>query len=117
MDVPNSPRLTIFDIDTRPLAGYTYFMIKSFRHKGLKKLYDTGSQKGINSAHFKRLQLILARLDASLSSQDMNLPGLNLHPLKGQYEAFWSVSVSGNWRLIFRFEDNNAFDVDYLDYH
>lgn len=92
-------------------------MIKSFRHKGLKKLYDTGSQKGINSDHFKRLQLILARLDASLSPQDMNLPGLNLHPLKGQYEAFWSVSISGNWRVIFRFEDDNAFDVDYLDYH
>ncbi|MCJ7684250.1 MAG: type II toxin-antitoxin system RelE/ParE family toxin [Desulfobacteraceae bacterium] len=71
----------------------------------------------MNSDHFKRLQLILARLDASLSPQDMNLPGLNLHPLKGQYEAFWSVPVSGNWRVIFRFEDDNAFDVDYLDYH
>ena len=117
MDASHAPEFLFFTIDTRPLTGYTSNMIKSFRHKGLKKLYDTGSQKAIHSNHFKRLQLILARLDASLSPQDMNLPGLNLHPLKGRYEAFWSVSVSGNWRVIFRFEDDNAFDVDYLDYH
>lgn len=92
-------------------------MIKSFKHKGLKKLYDTGSRQGIQPEHFNRLRLIIARLDAGLSHRDMNLPGLDLHPLKGRYEGFWSVSVSGNWRVIFRFQDNNAFDVDYLDYH
>ena len=92
-------------------------MIKSFKHKGLEKLYDTGSQQGIKPEHLKRLRVIIARLDASLSPQDMNLPGLNLYLLKGQYEGFWAVSVSGNWRVIFRFEGNNAFDVDYLDYH
>lgn len=92
-------------------------MIKSFKHKGLKKLYDTGSRPGINPKHVKRLRLILARLDASLSPQDMNLPGLELHSLKGSYEGFWAVSVSGNWRVIFQFEENNVFDVDYLDYH
>jgi len=92
-------------------------MIKSFKHKGLKKLYDSGSQQGIKPDHVRRLRLILARLDASLNPQDMNLPGLGLHPLKGRYEGLWAVSVSGNWRVVFRFEGNNAIDVDYLDYH
>ena len=92
-------------------------MIKSFRHKGLKKLYDTGSRQGVKPEHTNRLRLILARLDASQSPQDMALPGLNLHTLKGKYKSYWSVSVSGNWRVIFRFENNNAVDIDYLDYH
>jgi proteic killer suppression protein len=92
-------------------------MIKSFRHKGLKRLYDTGSLQGIKPEHANRLRMILARLDASQSPQDMGLPGLSLHQLKGQYKGFWAVSVSGNWRVIFRFENNNAVDVDYLDYH
>ena len=92
-------------------------MIKSFKHKGIKRLYDTGSQRGIKPEHFRRLRLIIGRLDASLSPQDMDLPGLDLHPMKGKYEGFWSVSVSGNWRVIFRFQGNNAFDVNYLDYH
>ena len=92
-------------------------MIKNFRHKGLKKLYDTGTQKGIHPEHAKRLGLIMARLDASQNPQDMNLPGLGLHPLKGTYEGFWAVSVSGNWRVIFRFEGDTVVDVDYIDYH
>lgn len=92
-------------------------MIKNFRHKGLKKLYDTGSRQGIKPEHASRLRLILARLDASQSSQDMNLPGLNLHPLKGEYAGYWAVSVSGNWRVVFRFEDSSAVDVNYMDYH
>ena len=92
-------------------------MIKSFRHKGLKKLYDTGSQQGVKPEHANRLRMILARLDASQALQDMALPGLNLHTLKGKYKRYWAVSVSGNWRVIFRFENNNAVDIDYLDYH
>jgi proteic killer suppression protein len=92
-------------------------MIKSFKHKGLKKLYDTGSKQGEKPDHAARLRLILARLDASASAEDMNLPGLGLHALKGALKSFWSVSVSGNWRVIFRFENGNATDVDYLDYH
>jgi toxin HigB-1 len=91
-------------------------MIKSFRHKGLKKLYNTGSKQGILPEHAARLRIILARLDASSSSEDMNLPGLALHQLKGSLKGFWSVSVSGNWRVIFRFENGNALDVDYVDY-
>lgn len=92
-------------------------MIKGFKHKGLKKLYETGSRHGVNPEHVKRLRIILARLDASLTPQDMNLPGLGLHLLKGKYDGFWAVSVSGNWRVIFRFDGNNVLDVDYLDYH
>jgi len=92
-------------------------MIKNFRHKGLKKLYDMGNQKGIHPEHVKRLRLIMARLDASQNPQDMNLPGLGLHPLKGPYGGFWAVSVSGNWRVIFRFDGGSVVDVDYLDYH
>jgi len=92
-------------------------MIKSFKHKGLKKLYETGSKQGVKPEHTTRLRLILARLDASANPEDMNLPGLELHPMKGSLKSFWSVSVSGNWRVIFRFENGNATDVDYLDYH
>jgi proteic killer suppression protein len=92
-------------------------MIKTFKHKGLKKLFETGNHKGVNPDHVKRLRLILARLDASHNSDDMNLPGLNLHPLYGDLKGFWAVTVSGNWRVIFRFESSNVFDVDYDDYH
>jgi len=92
-------------------------MIRNFRHKGLKKLYEEGSQQGVRPDHVNRLRLILARLDASQSPADMDLPGLHLHPLKGELQGIWAVSVSGNWRVIFRFEENNAVDVDYLDYH
>jgi proteic killer suppression protein len=92
-------------------------MIKNVKHKGLKKLYEAGSKQGVNAEHAARLLLILARLDASSAPEDMNLPGLGLHALKGSLKNFWSVSVSGNWRVIFRFENNHATDVDYLDYH
>ena len=92
-------------------------MIKNIRRKGLRKLYETGSKKGVQSSHLKKLRLILARLDASQSTDDMQLPGLDLHQLRGNYEGFWAVSVSGNWRIIFRFDNSNAVDVDSLDYH
>lgn len=92
-------------------------MIKGFKHKGLKKLYESTSKRGVKPEHVARLRLILARLDASKAPEDMNLPGLSLHPLKGSLKNCWSVSVSGNWRIIFRFEDGYVLDVDYLDYH
>jgi len=92
-------------------------MIKNFRHKGLKKLYESGSKQGVKPEHAGRLRLILARLDASTTAEDMNLPGLGLHRIKGSLKKFWSVSVSGNWRVIFCFEDGYVLDVDYLDYH
>ena len=92
-------------------------MIARFRHKGLKALFETGSHRGVQPAHVRRLRLILARLDASRSAQDMNLPGLALHTLKGKLGGHHAVSVSGNWRVTFHFEGPNAVDVDYLDYH
>ncbi len=92
-------------------------MIVSFRHKGLEKYYSTGSKSGITPQHEKRLRAILARLDVATSAEDMNLPGLALHKLSGSLEGFMSVSVSGNWRVIFRLEEGNVLDVDYLDYH
>lgn len=92
-------------------------MIKSFKHKGLKKFFEAGNRSGVNPDHIKRLKLILARLDSSQTHDDMNLPGLGLHPLKGDLKDFWAVAVSGNWRVFFRFENNNIIDVNYGDYH
>ncbi|MBI5588095.1 MAG: type II toxin-antitoxin system RelE/ParE family toxin [Deltaproteobacteria bacterium] len=92
-------------------------MIKSFRHKGLKAFYSTGSKAGIQAKHADRLRLILARLDASREPKDMNLPGLELHKLSQDLKDFWAVKVSGNWRVIFRVEGQDAIDVNYLDYH
>jgi len=77
--------------------------IPSSCKKGLKKLYESGSKRGVKPEHAVRLRLILARLDASTAAEDMNLPGLSLHLLKGSLKNYWSVSVSGNWRVIFRF--------------
>ena len=92
-------------------------MLRSFRHKGLAKFFATGSRAGIQAEHAERLGLILAALNASVSPGDMGLPGLRLHPLKGRRAGTWSVSVSGNWRVTFRFSGKDAVDVDYEDYH
>jgi len=92
-------------------------MIQSFRHKRLAKFFATGSRAGIQAAHADRLRLILAALNAAVAPGDMGLPGLKLHPLKGTRSGIWSVSVSGNWRVTFRFSGKDAVDVDYEDYH
>lgn len=92
-------------------------MIKTIKHKGLSRFYNTGSLSGIQAHHAKRLQLVLTRLDASICPEDMDLPGLSLHKLKGQLKGFYSVTVQANWRIIFRFEGNHVFDVNYIDYH
>lgn len=92
-------------------------MIRKIRHKGLARFFSTGSVSGIQSAHAKRLQLILGRLNASTQPKDMDLPGLRLHELKGRDKGRWSVWVNGNWRVTFRFEGVDATDVDYEDYH
>jgi toxin HigB-1 len=92
-------------------------MIQGFRHKGLEQFFLTGSRAGIPPRHAARLRLILARLHASTSSQDMNLPGLRLHGLKGRRKGTWSVDVSGNWRITFRFDGQDAVDVDYEHTH
>ena len=92
-------------------------MIKSFKHKGLKNLFYHGDRSGINPEHAAKLVRILDRLDASLNPQDMNLPGYKLHELKGKEKGTWSVWISGNWRVTFQFEENDAIAVDYRDYH
>lgn len=89
----------------------------SFRHKGLRKYYETGSVAGIQSDHKNRLRMILAALDTSLEIKDMDIPGFRLHQLKGKLKGRWSVSVSGNWRITFEFRDGNAYVLDYEDYH
>jgi toxin HigB-1 len=92
-------------------------MIKSFVHKGLKAFFETGSAKGIQSIHKARLSLILASLHRAKKLEDLNAPALRLHELKGQQKGIWSLTVQANWRITFRFEDDNAHIVDYLDYH
>ncbi|MDA3868790.1 MAG: type II toxin-antitoxin system RelE/ParE family toxin [Gammaproteobacteria bacterium] len=92
-------------------------MIQSFKHKGLELFFTTGRKSGIQTRHSNRLQLILGRLNASTSPEDMNLPGLYLHQLSGKRTKYWSVRVSGNWRITFRFNGVHAEVVDYEDYH
>jgi toxin HigB-1 len=92
-------------------------VIKSFAHKGLEKFFTTGSKAGIQPKDAERLRLILTVLNSVAVPNDMGLPGLDLHPLTGDRAGFWSVKVSGNYRVIFRFEGTDALDVDYLDYH
>lgn len=92
-------------------------MIRTFKHKGLSKFFKSGSTAGIQAAHAKRLRLILGRLNAASGVQDMDLPGLRLHELSGNRSGTWSVVVSGNWRVTFRFEDGDAEVVNYEDYH
>lgn len=92
-------------------------MIVNFRHKGLRAFYETGTTRGIQAAHARKLGMILALLDAATDPQDLNLPALRLHPLKGDLKEHWSVWVNGNWRVTFRFIGNDAELVDYQDYH
>lgn len=90
--------------------------IKSFRHKGLERYFVTGSQSGIQSKHADRLRIILGRLNVSMEPRDMNLPGLMLHELRGDRKGEWSVRVSGNWRVTFRWTGKDVELVDYEDY-
>ena len=92
-------------------------MIRAIRHKGLRRLYEEDDPRGVMSEHAQKLRDILARLDAAATAGDMDLPGLRLHSLKGELRGFWAVTVRANWRVIFRFVDGDALDVDYVDYH
>ncbi|HEY8670711.1 MAG TPA: type II toxin-antitoxin system RelE/ParE family toxin [Terriglobales bacterium] len=92
-------------------------MIRSICHKGLKRLYEEDDTRGLTRGHTEKLRDILARLDAATVARDMDLPGFRLHPLKGELKGFWAVTVRANWRVIFRFEEGEASDVDYTDYH
>lgn len=92
-------------------------MIVSFRHKGLEAFYRSGSTKGIQAAHARKIGMILAMLDVAKDPQDLNQPGLRLHGLKGDLKGHWSVWVNGNWRITFRFDGTDVELVDYQDYH
>ena len=92
-------------------------MIRSFKHKGLERFFLRGGKAGIKASHAPRLRLILSRLQASIAPRDMDLPGLYLHRLKGRDAGTWSVRVSGNWRVTFKFEGPEVVDVNYEDYH
>jgi toxin HigB-1 len=92
-------------------------VIRSIRHKGLKRLYEDDDARGVITEQAAKLRDILARLDAAGTEQDMDLPGFRLHPLKGDVKGLWAVTVRANWRVIFRFAEGDAVDVDYLDYH
>jgi len=92
-------------------------MIRSIRHKGLKRLFEQDDPRGVNPEHVGRLRDILATLHAAPSVAHIDLPGFRLHPLKGQMKGFWAVTVRANWRVIFRFVGTDAEDVDYVDYH
>ena len=92
-------------------------MIVSFRHRGLKALYDGRTTRRVAPEHVRKLTDILAALDRSRGPEGMDLPGFRLHELKGRQKGRYAVSVSGNWRVTFRFEDGSVVDVDYVDYH
>jgi proteic killer suppression protein len=94
-----------------------WIVIKSFRHKGLERLYQGGNAAGVPPGHIARLRLILTNLDVAMAPREMDLPGLRLHALKGDRRDTWSVAVSGNWRVTFRFVGIHAEYVDYEDYH
>ncbi len=92
-------------------------MIKGFKHRGLKRLYERGDRGGIRPDLLGTVERILTALDAATTPQAMNLPRYRLHPLKGEWKGTWSVTVKANWRIIFRFENADAFDVELIDYH
>jgi toxin HigB-1 len=92
-------------------------MIRSFKHRGLKRLYERGDRSGIRADQAERVENILTVLDAATTPQALDLPGYRLHPLKGDRKGLWAVTVRANWRIVFRFEEGHALDVDLTDYH
>jgi proteic killer suppression protein len=92
-------------------------LIQSFRHKGLERLYKRANRKGVQAAIVNKVERILGRLDVASAPEQMDLPGWQLHPLKGDLKGYWSVWVNGNWRIVFRFEGRDVVDVNLVDYH
>jgi proteic killer suppression protein len=92
-------------------------MIKSFRHRGLQRLYERGDRSRIDPTLVDKVEAALGLLDVAETPAAVNLPGYRLHPLRGDLRGFWSIRVSGNWRMIFRFDDRDVCDVDLVDYH
>jgi proteic killer suppression protein len=92
-------------------------MIKSFKHKGLAKFYESGSTRGIQANHAKKLRMQLAALETAQSVDDMDIPGYRLHQLTGKRRGIWTITVNANWRLTFEFEEGNVYILNYEDYH
>lgn len=92
-------------------------MIKTFKHKGLKNFFEVGSKAGIQGKHERKLRMQLTAIDTATIIDDINLPGFRLHPLKGNRNGIWSITVNGNWRITFEFIDGNAYILNYEDYH
>ena len=92
-------------------------MIKSFEHKGLRRLFETGNARGVRPAHVNRLIIQMNTLDEAVEPADMDFPGWELHPLRGNLAGKWAVKVNANWRLVFEMEGGHAYVVDYEDYH
>ncbi|HUD99372.1 MAG TPA: type II toxin-antitoxin system RelE/ParE family toxin [Bryobacteraceae bacterium] len=92
-------------------------MIRTFRHRGLQRLFEDGDPSKLRADLRKRIADVLAHLDTALHPADVDLPGYRLHALKGDLKGSWSISISGNWRIVFRFEEGEVFDVDLVDYH
>ncbi len=96
---------------------YTEYMIKSFKHKGLENFFKTGNTKGIQAQHTKKLQLILMSLNVATNLNMLNIPTFRIHALKGDLKDYHAITVQANWRVIFKFENEDVYVVDYLDYH
>ncbi len=94
-----------------------FAMVRTFRHRGLKRLYQQGDSRGVGADQLSRGEDVLAHLDTALKPSDLDLPGYRLHPLKGDLKGFWSVTITANRRIIFRMEDGDVYDVDLVDYH
>ena len=92
-------------------------MIRSVRHRGLRRLFEKDDTSGVGAEQLPRVMRVMDHLDEATSPQDLGLPGYNLHPLRGKLRGFWSIWISGNYRLIFRMEDGDVYDVDLVDYH
>ena len=94
-----------------------YCMIRTFRHRGLKRLFQRNDASGLSAEQVSRIEDVLAHLDSATKPADLDLPGYRLHRLRGGLKGSWSVRISGNWRIIFRVDDGDVYDVDLVDYH
>ena len=117
LERPAWARVLVIGITDWALIGYTLHVIVRFRHKGLQLLFEKGDRRRVAPAYVAKVERILARLDEATAPACMDLPGFRLHPLKGNLAGYWAATVSGNWRIVFRFAGADATDVDLVDYH
>lgn len=109
--------MNILPLTLVPIRGTVFWVIRSFRHRGLKRLFEQGDSSKLGAGHVARIEDVLAHLDRAMNPSDLNLPGYRLHALKGNLTGVWSITITGNWRITFRFTDDDALEVDFVDYH